>query len=249
MNRFYILGLFFVGLLVPHDDDNLFSATGGNDPNTSPFVLAAKYAGLHGLDHFITLVILVSVLSIGMSAVFGGSRCLTALAQQGYAPEIFTYIDRSGRPLPSVIIHLVFGLLSLMSINDRGAEVFQWLLAISALGTLFTWGSICLAHIRFRSAWKQQGHSLDEIPFKAIGGIAGTWLGFILCILVFAATVSLAMFQFPLCYWPLTRGILVLHCHSASRAQAFFYELARRAYRHSLLDHWILMEADWLDSP
>lgn len=187
---FYILGLFFVGLLVPADDPNLLAAEGqsSNDPNTSPFVLASKYAGLNGLDHFMNFVILVSVLSIGVSAVYGGSRCLTALAQQGYAPKLFSYIDRSGRPLPSVIIHLLCGFLAFMSMDDNGVVVFDWLLALSALAALFTWGSVCLAHIRFRSAWKQQGHTLDEIPFKAVGGVYGSWLGFILCIIVLAAT-------------------------------------------------------------
>ncbi|SPO05281.1 probable Amino-acid permease inda1 [Cephalotrichum gorgonifer] len=187
---FYILGLFFVGLLVPHTDTSLLAAEGksSNDPNTSPFVLAAKYAELHGLDHFMNFVILVSVLSISVSAVYGGSRCLTALAQQGYAPKIFTYIDRSGRPLPSVIIHLLFGLLGFMSMNDRGAVVFDWLLALSALAALFTWGSICAAHIRFRSAWKHNGHSVDEIPFQAVGGVYGSWCGLTLNIIVLAAT-------------------------------------------------------------
>lgn len=184
---FYILGLFFVGLLVPSDDSNLFSSK-SNDPNTSPFVLAAKYAGLNGLDHFMNFVILVSVLSIGVSAVYGGSRCLTAMAQQGYAPKLFSYIDRSGRPLPSVILHLLCGFLAFMSMDDNGAVVFDWLLALSALAALFTWGSVCFAHIRFRSAWKAQGHTLDEIPFKAIGGVAGSWVGFILCLIVLAAT-------------------------------------------------------------
>lgn len=190
LDRFYILGLFFVGLLVPSDDKSLLSAQ-SNDPKASPFVLAAKYAGLNGLDHFMNFVILVSVLSIGVSAVYGGSRCLTAMAQQGYAPKLFSYIDRSGRPLPSVIIHLLCGFLAFMSMDDNGTVVFDWLLALSALAALFTWGSVCFAHIRFRSAWKAQGHTLDEIPFKAIGGVYGSWIGFSLCVIVLAATVSL----------------------------------------------------------
>lgn len=184
---FYILGLFFVGLLVPSTDKSLLSSQ-SNDPNTSPFVLAARYAGLNGLDHFMNFVILVSVLSIGVSAVYGGSRCLTAMAQQGYAPKIFSYIDRSGRPLPSVIIHLLCGFLAFMSMDDNGTVVFDWLLALSALAALFTWGSVCFAHIRFRAAWRAQGHTLDEIPFKAIGGVYGSWLGFSLCVIVLAAT-------------------------------------------------------------
>jgi len=159
-------------------------------------VLSLNYAGLNGYDHFMNFVILVSVLSIGVSAVYGGSRTLTALGQQGYAPKIFTYIDRSGRPLFSVAIHLIAGFLAFLSMDDKGAIVFDWLVALSALAALFTWGSICLAHIRFRAAWKHHGHTLDEIPFQAIGGVYGSWVGFILCIIVLAATVSLSL-PFP----------------------------------------------------
>lgn len=187
---FYILGLLFVGFLVSSDDENLLSGKGSN---TSPFVLSALYGGLNGFDHFMNFVILVSVLSIGVSAVYGGSRTLTALGQQGYAPKIFTYIDRSGRPLFSVGLHLVAGFLAFLSMNDKGAIVFDWLVALSALAALFTWGSICLAHIRFRSAWKHHGHTLDEIPFQAIGGVYGSWAGFILCIIVLAATCYTAI--------------------------------------------------------
>lgn len=108
----------------------------------SPFVLPLKDAGLHGYDSFMNVVILVSVVSIGVSCVYGGSRTLTALAQQGYAPKMFAYIDRSGRPLPSVIINLAFGALAYVILASTGGVVFDWLLALSGLAALFTWGSI-----------------------------------------------------------------------------------------------------------
>jgi amino acid transporter len=136
------------------------------------------------------LVILVSVISIGVSGVYGGSRTLTALAQQGYAPTFFTYIDKSGRPLPSVGAILICGALAYINLNTDGPTVFNWLLALSGLAALFTWGSICYAHIRFRQAWKYQGHTLDELPFQAIGGTAGSWLGLLLIFLVLIAQVS-----------------------------------------------------------
>lgn len=188
---FYILGLFFVGLLINPDDPALLSDSAYADVKASPFVLVGKYAGLKGFDHFMNIVILASVLSIGVSGVYGGSRTLTALAQQGYAPKLFTYIDKSGRPLPAVIAILLCGFIAFVSLNSSGAVVFDWLLALSGLAALFTWGSICLAHIRFRKAWKYHGHTLDEIPFKAIGGVYGSWLGLFLCILVLIAQVSL----------------------------------------------------------
>lgn len=177
---FYIVGLFMVGLLVKSDDPRLLSESAYADAKASPFVLVGLYAGLKGYDDFMNVVILVSVLSIGVSGVYGGSRTLCALAQQGYAPKIFSYIDRSGRPLPAVLFVIIFGPIAYVSLASDGSTVFDWLLAISGLAALFTWGSICFAHIRFRKAWAYHGHTLDEIPFQAVGGVWGSWLGLFL---------------------------------------------------------------------
>lgn len=102
---------------------------------------------------------------------------------------IFTYIDRAGRPLPSVAAIIVCGCLAFINLSAQGEVVFDWFLSIAGLAVLFTWGSICLAHIRFRAAWKYHGHSLDEIPFKAIGGVYGSYVGLIFVILVLIAQV------------------------------------------------------------
>lgn len=170
-------------------DTRLLGANPYIDVAASPFVIAAKDAGLKGYDSFMNFVILISVISIGNAGVYGGSRTLTALAEQGYAPKIFAYIDRSGRPLFSTIAIMSFGCLGYVNLASKGSIVFDWLLALSGLAALFTWGSICLAHIRFRSAWKYHGHTLDEIPFQAIFGVYGSWLGLILIILVLIAQV------------------------------------------------------------
>lgn len=214
---FYVLGLFFVGLLIDSNDKALLSDSAYADPKASPFVLVGKYAGLKGFDHFMNVVILVSVLSIGVSGVYGGSRTLTALAQQGYAPKIFTYIDKSGRPLPSVAAILLCGPLAYVSLSASGPVVFDWLLALSGLAAIFTWGSICLAHIRFRKAWAHNGHTVDEIPFKAVFGVAGSYLGLALCAIVLIAQVSFP-FSMPSrpdfhLYCVANRRLIVLYCH------------------------------------
>lgn len=198
---FYILGLFFVGLLIDSNDPALLSTAAYADAKASPFVLVGRYAGLRGFDHFMNVVILISVVSIGVSGVYGGSRTLTALAQQGYAPKIFSYIDKSGRPLFSTLLILVCGALAYINLSSSGIEVFNWLLALSGLAALFTWGSICLAHIRFRKAWAYHGHTLDEIPFQAVGGVYGSWIGLILNILVLIASVCFTLHS--LCCLPL----------------------------------------------
>ncbi|KAJ4301105.1 Amino-acid permease inda1 [Kalmusia sp. IMI 367209] len=183
---FYVLGLLFVGLLVDSTDPRLLGS-GYSDTKASPFVIAGKNAGLKGFDSFMNVVILVSVISIGVSGVYGGSRTLTALGEQGYAPKIFTYIDRSGRPLFSVALILAMGALGYMNLAASGETVFGWFLQLSGLAALFTWGSICLAHIRFRKAWAYHGHTLDEIPFKAVGGVYGSYMGLFLIAIVLIA--------------------------------------------------------------
>jgi amino acid transporter len=76
----------------------------------------------------IGLQITVSVLSIGLSCVYGGSRTLTALAEQGYAPKFFTYVDKCGRPLWSVVFLLSWGVIAYVSVGSSGTVVFDWLL-------------------------------------------------------------------------------------------------------------------------
>lgn len=194
---FYVIGLLLIGFLIRSDDPALLSDSAYSDAKASPFVLIAQYAGLTGFDHFLNVVILISVLSIGVATVYGGSRTLTALAQQSYAPKIFTYVDHSGRPLMSVCLILVCSLIAFINLDASGPVVFEWLQAISGLSTFFIWGSICLAHIRFRKAWKLQGHTLDEIPFKAVGGVVGSWIGLALVILALIAQVRFKMVAFP----------------------------------------------------
>ncbi|KAJ3543660.1 hypothetical protein NM208_g3464 [Fusarium decemcellulare] len=184
---FYIVALFFIGLLIDCNDESLLSSSSYSSTKASPFVLVGKYSGLTGLDHYMNAVILSSVLSLSIASVYGGSRTLLALAQQGYAPKLFTWIDRAGRPVPSVVFIILFGLLAFLNLDAAGPVIFDWLLALSGLAMLFTWGSICVAHIRFRAAWKYNGHTLDEIPFQAIGGVWGSWFGLIFVIVVLMA--------------------------------------------------------------
>merc|ERR1711939_1195427 len=167
----YITTLTLIGLLIPYDNDRLL---GGSGATASPFVIVLARANINGLDHLINVTICISVLSIGISCVYAGSRTLTALAETGYAPKFFTYVDKSSRPLWSVIAILMWAPIAYINVRAEGDTVFNWLVALSGLSTLFTWGSICVAHLRFRKAWKVQGHSLEELPYKAVGGVYGS---------------------------------------------------------------------------
>jgi hypothetical protein len=75
---------------------------------------------------FINATICVSVLSIGLSSVYGASRTLVALAETGYAPKFFAYVDKSSRPLWSVVFVLAFGALGYINVVAAGNIVCMY---------------------------------------------------------------------------------------------------------------------------
>lgn len=183
---FYIVSLVLVGLLVPYTERQLIGHSSA-DATASPFVIAIHNASIHGLDSVMNVVIMIAVLSVGNSSIYGSSRTLTALAEQKQAPRIFAYIDRNGRPVFSLMLSSAFGFLAFLAASSSEDKAFLWMQALSGLSSIFTWGSICLAHIRFRRAWKKQHHDLDDLPFRSQAGVLGSWIGLIFNILVLMA--------------------------------------------------------------
>lgn len=205
---FYVVALLLVGLLVPYTNENLLNASSSApDANTSAFVIAIKNAGISGLPSVMNVVIMISVLSVGNSSVYGSSRTLAALAEQGQAPRFLSYIDRKGRPLYAIIVASALGLLCYLSVSSKEGDVLNWMMAISGLSSIFTWGSVCMCHIRFRRAWKLQGHSLDELAFKSAVGTFGSWIGFGFNVLVLIAQFWVGFA--PIGYADMTAGELV----------------------------------------
>lgn len=208
---FYIVTLFLITLIVPADTLALTGGESSYDARASPFVIAINIGQIKVLPDIFNAVILVSVLSVGNSAVYGASRTLCAMAQTGLAPKWFGYIDREGRPTYAVLLSLAMGFLAFLVYSTSQNDVFNWLLGLSGLSSIFTWGSICLCHIRFRAAWKLQGRTLAELPWKSPMGVWFSWLGLALNILVLIAT-------FYKSAWPVGEGEMT----PSERAVNFF---------------------------
>ncbi|TID17679.1 hypothetical protein CANINC_003948 [Pichia inconspicua] len=191
---FYITSLTIVGLLVPHNDPKLLSDN-SNGKSASPFVIAITRAGIKGLPSVINVVILLAVLSVANAAVFACSRCIATLGDQGFAPKWFGYIDRNGRPMVGIAVVFTFGLLCYLAASPKEATAFAWMMSISGLSSLFTWSSICIAHIRFRHALKSRGRDpKDELSFMALTGVWGSYWSVILNILILIAEFWVALF-------------------------------------------------------
>ena len=189
----YLVTLVLIGMVISPKDNRL---VGGSDydPHTSPFVLVAQIGQIRVLPHIINAVILLSALSVANGCVYGGSRSLLALAEQGYAPSFLGYVDRKGRPLPALLATLVFSGLAFLVYKSSAGDVFNWLIGISGLSTIFTYSVTCAAHIRFRAAWKQSGRSFNELPYISPMGVWFSWVGLAMNLLVLAANFYVGAF-------------------------------------------------------
>lgn len=181
---FYMLTLTLIAFLVPSNSTEIIGSS--SDATASPFVVAIKNGGIKVLPSIFNVIVLIALLSIGNSSVYGFSRTILALAESGYAPSAFEYVDRNGRPLVGILFAAIFGLLAFVSASDKQSEVFAWLVALSALSTLFTWASCTVAHIRFRAAMKAQNRSLNELPYLSKTGVWGSWYATICLFVVLA---------------------------------------------------------------
>lgn len=190
---FYVVNLFIISIILPSNDKRLLGATGSNT-KASPFVLAIQDAGIKVLPSIFNAVITISVLSVANSATFGSTRTMQAMAIHGHAPRFLGYIDDKGRPVWCVLVQLAFGLLAYIGAAPNGGKIFDWLLALSGLAFLFTWGSICLAHVRMRAGLEAQGISLAVLPYKSPFGVLGSYIGLVLNILTLTATFYSSLF-------------------------------------------------------
>ncbi|KAL3470396.1 amino acid permease/ SLC12A domain-containing protein [Aspergillus californicus] len=179
---FFVLTIFFIGILVPSDDNQLLKD--GNDANSSPFVIVAKRAGVSVLPDLINAVLLTVVLSAANSNVYSASRILVGLAQEGFAPRWFMKISKNGVPYYSVAFSAAFGLLGFLNVSSSGSTVFNWFLNISSVAGLISWASIVGCHISFMRALKARKISRDLLPFKAMWQPWFSWYGLFFNVLV-----------------------------------------------------------------
>jgi amino acid transporter len=131
-------------------------------------------------------IITISVISVANSATYASSRTIQALASRGMALRIMAYIDKGGRPLYCIILQIAFGLIAFVNEAPSGSTIFNWFLALSGISDFFVWGSICLAHIRFRSAWAHNGHTIQKLTYSAPFGVIGGYIGLglnVLCLI------------------------------------------------------------------
>ncbi|KAF1805394.1 amino acid permease/ SLC12A domain-containing protein [Mucor lusitanicus] len=162
---FYILSILIIGLIIPYTDPNLMS--GASNVAVSPFTLVFQKAGAAWAADLMNAIILITMISAGNSGVYSSSRTLLSLATDGYAPKVFTRVNRWGIPIWSVLATCAVGCLAFLTSLFGSGVVFTWLTCLTSLAGLITWVSISITHVRFRQGYIAQGRSLTALPYVA----------------------------------------------------------------------------------
>ncbi|KAK3687918.1 putative amino acid transporter [Podospora appendiculata] len=180
----YMGSAFFFGLTCPSNFD--VSSDAGRALR-SPMTIALQTAGWQSGVHLINAFIFITCLSAVNSSIYIGSRTLLYMAQDGKAPKFLGWTDRRGVPIPAIVFTNLFGALSMMNVSTGAAVAYDYIVNLSGVSTFLVWASISFIHIRFRAAWKVQGHTVDELPFQSLfypysayfGLIANIFLAFV----------------------------------------------------------------------
>lgn len=155
----------FYGMTVPYNDVTL---TDGSKTLRSPMTVAIKRAGWNGGANLINAFILITCISAINSSIYIGLRTIVHLANEGSAPRILNKVNRQGVPYMAVILMNAFGLISLMNVSTGAANAYQYIVNLSGVAVFIVWGAVCVYHIQFRKAWKLQGRSVLQIPFRGL---------------------------------------------------------------------------------
>lgn len=182
---FYVLSVFFIGMIVPYNSKDLaFANKAQAGASASPFVVAIKIAGIKVLPDILNACILVFVFSASNSDLYIASRTLYGLASDGSAPKIFKRTDKRGVPIFALGFSACFGLLAFMNVSNDAKTVFGYFVNLTTIFGLLTWISILTTHVWFLRARKAQGIPNSVMPYTAPLGIYGTYFALGFCILI-----------------------------------------------------------------
>ncbi|KAL5048685.1 hypothetical protein BDW71DRAFT_16695 [Aspergillus fruticulosus] len=162
---FYIGTMFFIGILMPYTEPQLLNSSsyGAN----SPLTIALSSAGILPAAHLINALIVISVISAGIGSLYVASRTILFMARNGKAPKILGRTNAAGVPWVAIIFSNIFTCIVFLTLGENAGKVYDALITLSGVATFLVWTSICIAHIRFRSALTAQGQSPSSLPFQA----------------------------------------------------------------------------------
>ncbi|OJD12904.1 hypothetical protein AJ78_06568 [Emergomyces pasteurianus Ep9510] len=178
--------MFFIGILIPFDDDRLVSAD--SKTGKSPLTIALHDANIAPAAHLINALIVLSVLSAGIGSLYVSSRTLVYMGRSGKAPSLLGLTNKAGVPWVALLFSNAFACIAFISVSSNAGKLYEALITLSGVATFIVWGAIGITHIRFRQALAAQGEDPSTLPFKAAFYPYGTYFSL-------GANVFLIFFQ------------------------------------------------------
>ncbi|MGN6281719.1 amino acid permease [Frateuria sp.] len=181
---FYIGSLFVIMAIYPWNE----LGTQG-----SPFVTTFAKLGIPQAAGLINFVVITAALSSFNSTTFSGSRMLHSLATKGQAPAAMGHLSTSGVPIRGVMVTIFFLLLGVLMNYLVPERIFGMIMSILAFNTVWTWGTVLVAHWRFhRSQPEPLPFRLRLWPFSSILALA--FLVFVLVMLGYSPDTRVALY-------------------------------------------------------
>lgn len=181
---FYIGSLFVIMAIYPWNE----LGTQG-----SPFVTTFAKLGIPQAAGLINFVVITAALSSFNSTTFSGSRMLHSLATKGQAPAAMGYLSTSGVPVRGVMVTIFFLLLGVLMNYLVPERIFGMIMSILAFNTVWTWGTVLVAHWRFhRRQPEPLPFRLRLWPFSSILALA--FLLFVLVMLGYSPDTRVALY-------------------------------------------------------
>jgi AAT family amino acid transporter len=181
---FYIGSLFVIMAIYPWNE----LGTQG-----SPFVTTFAKLGIPQAAGLINFVVITAALSSFNSTTFSGSRMLHSLATKGQAPAAMGRLSTSGVPVRGVLVTIFFLLLGVLMNYLVPERIFGVIMSILAFNTVWTWGTVLVAHWRF--------HRLqpEPLPFRLrlwplSSLLALAFLAFVLVMLGYSPETRVALY-------------------------------------------------------
>ncbi|SFJ76039.1 amino acid permease [Thermoflavimicrobium dichotomicum] len=181
------------------------------DPTQSPFVVTFEKIGIPYAADIINFVVLTAALSSCNSGVFSTGRMLHSLALSKQAPAAFGKLNK--RQVPSVGLTvsgaaLLIGVILNYLVPEKA---FVYVTSTALVGSLWTWGMIVVAHMKYRKAIKEKG--LPEVSYKLPGAPITNWivllfLALIVVMLGVDQDTRVALYVAPIWFAILTVGYL-----------------------------------------
>jgi L-asparagine transporter-like permease len=151
-------------------------------PDVSPFVAALRHGGLTWLASGFNLIVMIASISTMLAAMFGLSRMLNSLAEEGQAPAFLRRLTGAGLPRNALLTSGGAMLVGVLLAYVLPKQVYLFLVAAGGFSLIFAYLMILASQLvlRRKRGCPSTGCQLPGYPYL-------TWIGIVLLIGALAA--------------------------------------------------------------